>query len=71
MGLSSSSATVIARIHQEATSARLKSIRIGTRMMTSTPSASVAMPEKVGTKSSANDATIASRWFHLCRSNSS
>jgi hypothetical protein len=34
---------------------------IGTRTSTSMPSASVAMPDNVGTKSSANAATIAAR----------
>ena len=62
---------MIARIHHDATIASFRSITIGTSMMTSTPKASVRMPENVGTKSSANAATMALRWSQSWRSYSS
>ncbi len=61
----------MARIHHEATMASFRSITMGTSMMTSTPNASVMMPENVGTKSSANAPTMALRWSQLLRSYSS
>jgi hypothetical protein len=69
--LSSISEIVMARIHHDAVMASFCSMITGTSRMTSTPKASVLMPESMGTKSSANEATMARRLCQPDFSNSS
>ncbi len=54
---------VIAKIHHDAVMASFCSMTTGTSKITSTPKASVVIPDSIGTNSSANAATMARRLF--------
>ena len=65
IGFRSSSLTMIARIHTAALMASFCKSTIGTSSMTSRPSASVRIPESVGTNSSAKEAMMAGSFCQL------